>query len=169
MFLFTRLHRLCTHLLWYTLVHSMWDDHMLNVWESGGDDTNCAATDSSILLWCGLSHHHGLSAVLWHKLMCVVVHMYIVEPGSHYNTKPGPPGDDLESVKGLDIHFHRRHFVWRKHLLKLHFVCVLILILKELKLLLYCTTGNSCLKLLSVFSLTRSRHTVRIIWTCVAL
>ena len=31
---------------------------------------------------------------------------------------------------------HRRHFVWRKHLLKLHFVCVLILILKELKLLL---------------------------------
>ena len=59
---------------------------------------------------------HGLSAVLWHKLMCVVVHMYIaplciVEPGSHHVTKPGPPDDDLESVKGLDIHFHRRHFV----------------------------------------------------------
>jgi len=38
--------------------------------------------------------------------MCVVVHMYIVEPGSHYNTKPGPPDDDLENVNGLDIHFH---------------------------------------------------------------
>ena len=71
---------------------------------------------------CGVGYHiTWLSAVLWHKLMCVVVHMYVVEPGSHHVTKPGPPDDDLENCEGVRHSLPQAPFCMKKTFVEAEF------------------------------------------------
>ena len=56
-------------------VHSMWDDHMVN--NESLEEAKLIVQQQIRQFCCGVGYHiTWLSAVLWHKLMCVVVHMY---------------------------------------------------------------------------------------------